>query len=78
VRTPRDERAFDDVAAFTTEDPEAMLDDALALVRSPDGGAALGRRARDRYERDYAWERIAERALAIPFARVPQASYARG
>lgn len=78
VRTPRDERAFDDVASFTTEDPEAMLDDALALVRSPDGGRALGRRARDRYERDFAWQRIAERALEIPFARAPEASYARG
>jgi glycosyltransferase involved in cell wall biosynthesis len=78
VRTPRDERAFDDVASFTTEDPEAMLDAALALVRSPDGGAALGRRARDRYERDFAWQRIAERALEITFATTGKASYARG
>jgi len=77
VRTPRDERAFDDIASFTSEDPDAMLDDALALIRSRDAGAALGRRARERYERDFAWERIAERALTIPFGAAREASYAR-
>ncbi len=77
VRTPRDERAFDDLAAFTSEDPETMLDDALALLSSPDGGAALGRRARERYERDYAWDRIAERALDLSFGAVRRPSHAR-
>jgi glycosyltransferase involved in cell wall biosynthesis len=64
VRTPRDERIFESLAVFTSEDPDAMLDDALALIASSDGGAALGRRARARYESDFAWRSIAERSIA--------------
>jgi glycosyltransferase involved in cell wall biosynthesis len=63
VRTRRDEARLVTCVAATSEDPETMLRDALAVTRSPDRGAALGARARDMYERDFRWERIAAAAI---------------
>jgi glycosyltransferase involved in cell wall biosynthesis len=77
VRTPRDERAFEDSAAFTSEEPEHILADALAIVTSPDGGRALGDRARAHYERDFSWDRIAERALEPAALAYRRPSHAR-
>jgi glycosyltransferase involved in cell wall biosynthesis len=69
VRTPHDEAAFEDLVAFTADDPSAMLDAALTIIEAADGGAELGRRARSRYERDFRWDEIALRAQSIACAR---------
>lgn len=65
VRTPHDEPAFEGVVTFTSDDPSTMLDAALAIVGSPDGGTELGRRARAHYERDFRWDEIARRAQTL-------------
>lgn len=81
VRTPRDEPLYAELATFTSDSPSAILDDALALLATPDAGAARGRLAREIYERDYGWDRIAERMLATTVGdgrAFRRASYARG
>jgi glycosyltransferase involved in cell wall biosynthesis len=75
ARTPHDEPAFDGVVAFTSDEPAEMLDRAFEIMRSADGGAELGLRARARYERDFRWDNIAARAQWLahraPSARGP-------
>jgi glycosyltransferase involved in cell wall biosynthesis len=65
ARTPHDEPVFDGALAYSSDDPEAMLDAALGILRSPDGGAELGRRARSRYERQFRWDEIVRRARRL-------------
>jgi glycosyltransferase involved in cell wall biosynthesis len=65
VRTPHDEAQFRDLVAFTSEEPSSMVEAALEIVQSPDGGVALGRRARAHYEREFRWSDIARRARSI-------------
>jgi glycosyltransferase involved in cell wall biosynthesis len=77
VETPRDEPAFHEVVTFARHDAAALLAAALRIIRPPDGGRAIGARARTHYARHFGWDQIAARALDATLLGAVRTHHAR-